>query len=132
MNKLLREVPTVESWILGSGISNSFLNVTLDEDFITNQINILNTYLDMWLVELSEFSQKMGKDLNIYVWTLTKCVILETNFKFLIDGTARNAILSFIDEEPKFEDICKELKLYNGYYDNTQELSSLEYFTFIR
>ena len=51
---------------------------------------------------------------------------------FLIDGTAKRAIDKFISTDPKFEDICKELQVYNRYVEQTQEITSLEYFTFIR
>ena len=51
---------------------------------------------------------------------------------FLIDGTAKKAIDKFISTDPKFEDICNELQVYNRYVEQTQEITSLEYFTFIR
>ena len=50
----------------------------------------------------------------------------------MIDGTAKRAIDKFISTDPKFEDICKELQVYNRYVEQTQEITSLEYFTFIR
>ena len=50
----------------------------------------------------------------------------------MIDGTARRAINKFISTDPKFEDICNELQVYNKYVEQTQEITSLEYFTFIR
>lgn len=53
-------------------------------------------------------------------------------FDFLIDGRARAKIEEFIRTQPKFEDICLELQKYNKFVEQTQEISSLEYFTFIR
>ncbi len=53
-------------------------------------------------------------------------------FNFLINGDAEAAILEFISKEPKFEDICNELLVYNKFVEKTQEISSLEYFTFVR
>jgi hypothetical protein len=50
----------------------------------------------------------------------------------LIDGSAKNEIDKFIGTDPKFEDICNELQVYNRYVEQTQEITSLEYFTFIR
>ena len=50
----------------------------------------------------------------------------------MIDGTAKRAIDKFISTDPKFEDICNELQVYNRYVEQTQEITSLEYFTFIR
>ena len=57
---------------------------------------------------------------------------LEERFNFLIDGHAESEISNFISRQPKFEEICKELKIYNQYVEQTQEISSLEYFTFVR
>lgn len=57
---------------------------------------------------------------------------LEDRFNFLIDGHAESEISNFISREPKFEEICNELKTYNQYVEQTQEISSLEYFTFVR
>ena len=68
-------------------------------------------------------------------------------FDFLIDGRAKKQIEVFIKKKPKFEEICKELEVcktvfpqylirtlqvYNKYVEKTQEISSLEYFTFVR
>ena len=53
-------------------------------------------------------------------------------FDFLIDGRAKRKICDFINTQPKFEDICLELQSYNKFVEQTQEISSLEYFTFIR
>ena len=53
-------------------------------------------------------------------------------FDFLIDGRARASIDKFIATNPKFEDICEELRTYTGYVDQTQEITSLEYFTVVR
>merc|ERR1711997_549160 len=53
-------------------------------------------------------------------------------FNFLIDGRAKKKIRQFIEKQPKFEDICLELQSYNKFVEQTQEISSLEYFTFIR
>ena len=55
-----------------------------------------------------------------------------SKFDFLIDGRAKRKIRQFIETQPKFEDICLELTSYNKYVEQTQEISSLEYFTFIR
>jgi len=53
-------------------------------------------------------------------------------FDFLIDGRAKSSIDKFIATNPKFEAICEELQTYNGYVDQTQEITSLEYFTVVR
>ena len=53
-------------------------------------------------------------------------------FDFLIDGRAKTTIDKFIATDPKFEDICAELQTYNGYVEQTQEITSLEYFTVVR
>ena len=60
-------------------------------------------------------------------------IIFSVNkFNFLIDGRAKKKIRQFIEKQPKFEDICLELQSYNKFVEQTQEISSLEYFTFIR
>ena len=53
-------------------------------------------------------------------------------FDCLIDGRAKSSIDKFIATNPKFEAICEELQTYNGYVDQTQEITSLEYFTVVR
>jgi len=50
----------------------------------------------------------------------------------LIDGSARSEIQAFISRDPRFEDICDELKKYSAFVERTQEISSLEYFAFVR
>ncbi len=59
MNKLLREVPTMESWVSESATS-SFVQVTLDQDFIDSKIRMLNAYIQQWLLEPLEFSNQIG------------------------------------------------------------------------
>ena len=59
MNKLLREVPTMESWVCNS--SSSFVQVTLDNDFILAQLTRLNGFIDRWLNEPIIYSKKIGK-----------------------------------------------------------------------
>lgn len=113
MNKLLREVPTIESWISDS--SSEFVQVSLHKDFITSALEKLKVSINKWLVEPQEFCNDIIK-----------------RFDFLIDGTASKAIRKFISTDPKFEDICNELQVYNRYVEQTQEITSLEYFTFIR
>ena len=68
-------------------------------------------------------------DLNSLYFSLIFSV---NKFNFLIDGRAKKKIRQFIEKQPKFEDICLELQSYNKFVEQTQEISSLEYFTFIR
>ena len=113
MNKLLREVPTIESWI--SDASSEFVQVSLHKDFIKSALEKLKVSINKWLVEPQDFCNDIIK-----------------RFDFLIDGSAKKAIQKFINTDPKFEDICNELQVYNRYVEQTQEITSLEYFTFIR
>ena len=128
MNKLLREVPTIQSWLGGS--SNNFVPVTLNKDFIRKALADMKIAIEDWLKEPQAYCQS----------------ILD-KFDFLIDGRAKKEIEIFIKKKPKFEEICKELEVsktafprylirtlqvYNKYVEKTQEISSLEYFTFVR
>ena len=111
MNKLLREVPTIESWISDS--TSEFVQVSLHKDFITSALQKLKASLKKWLVEPQEFCNDIVK-----------------RFDFLIDGTARKAIEKFISTDPKFEDICNELQVYNRYVEQTQEITVSKGFRF--
>ena len=113
MNKLLREVPTIQSWLGGS--SNQFVPVTLNKDFIKKALADMKLAITEWLQEPQAYCQN----------------ILD-KFDFLIDGRAKHEIEVFIKKKPKFEEICKELEIYNKHVERTQEISSLEYFTFVR
>ena len=113
MNKLLREVPTIQSWLGGS--SNNFVPVTLNKDFIRKALADMKIAIEDWLKEPQAYCQS----------------ILD-KFDFLIDGRAKREIEVFIKKKPKFEEICKELEVYNKHVERTQEISSLEYFTFVR
>lgn len=113
MNKLLREVPTIQSWLGGS--SNTFVPVTLNKDFIKKALADMKKAIVDWLKEPQAYCQS----------------ILD-RFDFLIDGRAKHEIEVFIKKKPKFEEICKELEVYNKHVEKTQEISSLEYFTFVR
>ena len=62
----------------------------------------------------------------------TYCQSILDKFDFLIDGRAKKEIEVFIKKKPKFEEICGELEVYNKHVERTQEISSLEYFTFVR
>ncbi len=75
----------------------------------------LHGHIQRWLKEPIEFADS-----------------IIAKFNFLIDGTAKKDILQFIDKSPRFEEICKELQVYNEYVERTQEISSLEYFAFVR
>ena len=114
MNKLLREVPTIESWVSDSA-SSEFVQVSLHKDFIKSALEKLRVSVNNWLEEPQDF-----------------CNAIVKRFDFLIDGTAKRAIDKFISTDPKFEDICNDLQVYNRYVEQTQEITSLEYFTFIR
>ena len=103
----------MESWI--EGANSSFVPVTLDQDFIDGKLHQLKNYIEQWLEEPMAFSDTIRQ-----------------KFNFLIDGTARKQILDFIEKSPKFEEICTELQVYNQYVERTQEISSLEYFAFVR
>ena len=59
MNKLLREVPTMESWI--SGGSSEFVQVSLHQDFIKAALDDLKVSVDNWLKEPIECCQNIGK-----------------------------------------------------------------------
>ena len=61
MNKLLREVPTMESVITDSNNVNSFVQVTLDQDFIAKQKKILSAYIEKWLEEPKTFARSISK-----------------------------------------------------------------------
>ena len=113
MAKLLREVPTIQSWLTGS--SNNFVPVTLNKDFIRAALADMKVAIEDWLKEPQSYCQG----------------ILD-KFDFLIDGRAKKQIEVFIKKKPKFEEICKELEVYNKHVEKTQEISSLEYFTFVR
>ena len=113
MNKLLREVPTIQSWLGGS--SNTFVPVTLNKDFIKKALADMKLAIVDWLKEPQ-----------------TYCQSILDKFDFLIDGRAKHEIEVFIKKKPKFEEICKELEVYNKHVEKTQEISSLEYFTFVR
>ena len=66
MNKLLREVPTMESWI--SGGTSEFVQVSLHQDFIKAALDDLKRSVDNWLKEPIEFCQNIGssrRDLKI-------------------------------------------------------------------
>ena len=113
MNKLLREVPTIQSWLGGS--SNQFVPVTLNKDFIKKALADMKVAIVDWLKEPQ-----------------TYCQSILDKFDFLIDGRAKQEIEIFIKKKPKFEEICKELEVYNKHVEKTQEISTLEYFTFVR
>ena len=49
----------MESWVCNS--SSSFVQVTLDKDFILAQLTRLNGYIDGWLNEPLIFSKEIGK-----------------------------------------------------------------------
>ena len=63
MNKLLREVPTMESWVCSS--SSTFVQVTLDKDFILGQLTRLSELINGWLNEPLIYSKNIGKWKNI-------------------------------------------------------------------
>lgn len=89
--------------------------VTLNKDFIKVALNDCREAVERWLKEPQTYCQQ----------------ILD-RFDFLIDGRAKKKIETFISKKPKFEEICQELEVYNRYVEDTQEISSLEYFTFVR
>jgi hypothetical protein len=59
MNKLLREVPTMESW-LNEG-SSEFVQVTLHKDFIQLALVKLRKSIEHWLNEPKEFCDAIGR-----------------------------------------------------------------------
>ena len=59
MNKLLREVPTIESWI--SDASSEFVQVSLHQDFIKSALQKLRASVDTWLLEPQEFCDAIIK-----------------------------------------------------------------------
>ena len=77
MNKLLREVPTIQSWLGGS--SNTFVPVTLNKDFIKKALADMKLAIVDWLKEPQ-----------------TYCQSILDKFDFLIDGRAKHEIEVFI------------------------------------
>ena len=59
MNKLLREVPTIESWI--SDASSEFVQVSLHQDFIKLALEKLRASVNTWLLEPQEFCDAIVK-----------------------------------------------------------------------
>ena len=59
MNKLLREVPTMESW-LNEG-SSDFVQVTLHRDFIQAALVNLRKSIEHWLDEPKQFCDAIGE-----------------------------------------------------------------------
>ena len=59
MNKLLREVPTMESW-LNEG-SSEFVQVSLHKDFIQSALVKLRKSIEHWLNEPKEFCDAIGE-----------------------------------------------------------------------
>ena len=59
MNKLLREVPSMESWI--SGGTSEFVQVSLHQDFIQTALDELRISVDNWLQEPIKCCEAIGK-----------------------------------------------------------------------
>ena len=71
MNKLLREVPSMESWI--SGGTSEFLQVSLHQDFIKTALDRLKVSVDKWLQEPIVFCEtNIGWD---------DCCLIQNNLK---------------------------------------------------
>ena len=73
MNKLLREVPSMESWI--SGGSSEFVQVSLHKDFIKTALDKLKVSVDNWLKEPIQFCEDIGKlqvqfSFKSFIWSL--------------------------------------------------------------
>ncbi|CAB4066117.1 DNAH [Lepeophtheirus salmonis] len=113
MNKLLREVPTIDSWY--SEGASQFVQVGLNDDFISEEVKSLKNAINNWMKEPETHHR-----------------LLSDRFEFLINGTSKAKIHDFIRKAPKFEEICQEYKSYKLFVDQTQEISSLEYFTLVR
>ncbi|XP_071745635.1 dynein axonemal heavy chain 12-like [Lepeophtheirus salmonis] len=113
MNKLLREVPTIDSWY--SEGASQFVQVGLNDDFISEEVKSLKNAINNWMKEPETHHR-----------------LLSDRFEFLINGTSKAKIHDFIRKSPKFEEICQEYKSYKLFVDQTQEISSLEYFTLVR
>jgi hypothetical protein len=60
MNKLLREVPTIESWITDG--SSDFVQVSLHKDFIRSALEKLKKSISQWLKEPQDFCDEIGKE----------------------------------------------------------------------
>ena len=103
----------MEGWVTDA--TNCFVQVTLDEDFVEGKLDELRQLVTNWLEEPMIFTNGLVQ-----------------KFNFLIDGKAKSNILEFISRNPRFEDICQELQVYNQYVDRTQEIASLAYFSFVR
>ena len=65
MNKLLREVPTIESWI--SDASSEFVQVSLHQDFIKSALQKLRASVDTWLLEPQEFCDAIIKRCKSFI-----------------------------------------------------------------
>ena len=81
MNKLLREVPTMESWACNS--SSNFVPVTLDEDFIFAQLRRLKEFIDGWLREPFLYSKDIGKKCITNQQHFAKDLLFVNNFSFI-------------------------------------------------
>ena len=79
MNKLLREVPSMESWI--SGGTSEFLQVSLHQDFIKTALDQLKVSVDKWLEEPIEFCET---NIGITCVLNSKCLIFK---KLLLSGS---------------------------------------------
>lgn len=60
MNKLLREVPTMES-VVSESSAHSFVQVTLDQEFIANNLSSLKSQLKTWLEEPIKYADALSK-----------------------------------------------------------------------
>ena len=59
MNKLLREVPTMESWVSDGG--SEFVQVSLHQDFIKAALDNLRLSVNNWLQEPIHYCESIGK-----------------------------------------------------------------------
>lgn len=69
MNKLLREVPSMESWI--EGANTTFVPVTLDTHFVRRHLDQLKEFIEKWLQEPMDFANEISMHgFNFYAITI--------------------------------------------------------------
>ena len=67
MKKLLREVPTMESWLFSTGKS-AFIQVALDQEYVNQQMDSLRKYTSSLLIAPKAHADKIGKKIEPIKW----------------------------------------------------------------
>ena len=71
MNKLLREVPTIESYMSDASAEHSFVQVNLDQEFLQMQMARLHGLLRDRLEEPLKYSEELCKDMTNSLGSMT-------------------------------------------------------------